>query len=329
VKSGVNHFIICFDGDAVDNFLRKGLKVIVIQKPSSLFSYTFFVFSLIKLIRFNKIDIIHSHHRIFDSLFLIIQFFVKVKTVTSVQSKVFGRRIFSYKADKLIAVSKTISNHLENYYHKQESRIKLIYNFVSKDNFSDSFNSKPNRKHTTDQSIILFVGRLSKEKGVDTLLSAYKILISNLGKDKCFLQLVGNGPLKEYCINFIKKNELPADVVEPTYNIMPYYKCARMVVLPSRIDPFPLVMLEAGLMQKPFIGSKVDGIAEFIDNIDLGILSEPGDANKLAKAIHKVITNEKLAATLAKNLNAKVKKNYTADKILPEYEKLYRELLNE
>ena len=328
LKSEANHSIICFGGDAIDNFLREGLRVIVIRKPSSILSYTFLVFSLIKLIHFHKIDIIHSHHRIFDSLSFIIQFFVKVKTVTSVHSKVIGKKMFSYKADKLIAVSKTISNHLITYYHKPESKIKLINNFVSEGNLLKNNEVKFHRKNQSKKTIILFVGRLSLEKGVDILLEAIKIIREKFSNENFLLQMIGNGPLKEYCSNFIHKYQLPASIIEPTNKIEPYYRQADIVVLPSRVDPFPSVMLEAGLFQKPFIGSNIDGMAELIRNEETGILCEPENANKLAEAIQKFIENEKFARTLAKNLHFIVKKSYTADNILPKYEKLYLELYN-
>jgi glycosyltransferase involved in cell wall biosynthesis len=184
------------------------------------------------------------------------------------------------------------------------------------------------KKNPSERSIILFVGRLSLEKGVDILLEAIKIIMEKLSNKNFLLQLIGKGPLKEYCSNFIYKYQLPASIIEPTYKIEPYYWQADIVVLPSRVDPFPLVMLEAGLFQKPFIGSNIDGIAEFIQNDETGILCESANAKKLAKAIQKIIENERFASTLAKNLHFNVIKSYTADKILPKYEELYLELFN-
>lgn len=328
LNSHANHFIICFEGDAVDNFLRKGLQVFVINKPKVLFSYIFVLIYLLKFIRIHKINIIHSHHRIFDSLSFIIQFFFKVKTVTSVHSKVFGKKMLSYKADKLIAVSNSVKNHLISYYHKPESKITLIYNFVSEGNLLKNNRVKFYGKNHSEKSIILFVGRFSLEKGVDILLEAIKIIKEKFSNNNLLLQMIGKGPLKEYCSNFIHKYQLPVSIIEPTYKIEPYYRQADIVVLPSRVDPFPLVMLEAGLFEKPFIGSNIDGIAEFIRNKETGILCESANANNLAEAIRKIIENEKLARTLAKNLHFIVKKNYTADIMLPKYEKLYLELYN-
>ena len=67
---------------------------------------------LIKFIRKNSIQIVHSHHRYFDFIIYVVTKFVKIKTITSVQSKVYGYKALSYKADKLIACSNCIKKHL-------------------------------------------------------------------------------------------------------------------------------------------------------------------------------------------------------------------------
>ena len=67
------------------------------------------------------------------------------------------------------------------------------------------------------------------------------------------------------------KNMFPQQVQSITLlsskeNIYDYYNIMDLVVLPSRIEPFGIVVIEAGMMNKPFIGSNVDGIAEIIES---------------------------------------------------------------
>ncbi len=67
-------------------------------------------FFIIKYCNENSISIIHSHHRYFDLIAYVVSKVLEIRTVTTVHSKVYGKKILSYKADKLIAVSESVEN---------------------------------------------------------------------------------------------------------------------------------------------------------------------------------------------------------------------------
>ena len=121
---------------------------------------------------------------------------------------------------------------------------------------------------------------------------------------------------------FCELNKSSVSLLSSKENIFDYYNLMDLVVLPSRIDPFPLVMLETGLMNRPFIGSNVDGIAELIEHEKDGLLFESGNVDDLKNQILRIFNNRLLADTLAKNLNKKVLESYTVEKIIPQYELL-------
>ena len=99
------------------------------------------------------------------------------------------------------------------------------------------------------------------------------------------MKLRSNIPFTQYKLN--------AKVMNAHSEIFNYYQLIDVFVLPSRVDPFPLVMLEAGLMKKPFIGSKVDGIAELIENETDGLLFESGNSDDLVSKILKIYNDKK------------------------------------
>ena len=135
---------------------------------------------LINIVKEQKIDIIHSHHRYFDLIAFIITKFVPVKTITSVQSKVYGRKIFSYKADYLVACSNSIKDHLINYFRINPDRITVIHNFIDPTDAVIKTEKSVLRRELglVDQSVIIgFIGRFSlSEKGVDVLLQSLRRL---------------------------------------------------------------------------------------------------------------------------------------------------------
>jgi len=116
---------------------------------------------------------------------------------------------------------------------------------------------------SNDNKVILFMGRINLEKGYDTLLEAFKEVNKEYGKS--FLIISGSDETN----NLVYK--LTSDInniqiLQPANNSNELFLLADIVVLPSRSDTFPFVMIEAGSLKKPFIGGNTGGIAEFIED---------------------------------------------------------------
>ncbi len=154
------------------------------------------------------------------------------------------------------------------------------------------------------------------------------ILKVQLNYKQVILILIGEGEEKDQIENYIHRNNINAKILPPTEKIFKYYKISDLIVLPSRTDPFPMVMLEAGLFNKPFIGSKVDGIAEFIENGISGLLFKSENVDELIDAIVKILEDKNYAYNIAKNLNEKVLNNCQVTQLLPKLEKIYSDIFN-
>jgi len=233
----------------------------------------------------------------------------------------------SYKADNLISVSESITNHLVKYYKISPSKIKRIKNFV--DISDGKIKIEKDRLKVqlglTDQLVIMFIGRFSKEKGVDILVTALKELYSI--NNKISLVMVGAGEEEMSIKKFCSENKLPIRLVNPARNVFDYYNIADVIVLPSRVDPFPYVMLESGLMNKPFIGSNVDGLSELIKHRINGLLFESENVSELIKCIQMILEDQTLAEQISKNLHKEVIKNYSVEKVISDYIAFYDSLV--
>lgn len=328
-SSQFNNYIFCFGGDGFSRFGFLNIRPVILKDYKN--SSFGFVMHLIKLHRFckeNQINIIHSHHRYFDLLAFLISQTLKINTITSVQSKVYDQKFLSYKSDILVACSNYIKEHLINNYKIDERRIKVIHNTVDPKEFVPTKTKAAlinELNIPADKFIIGYFGRFDfKEKGIDILLEAF-LNLSKVNMD-LFLLLVGNGVDENKIIQFVTQNNLSANVVNSQIDIFNYYQLLDIFVLPSRIDPFPVVMLETGIMKIPFIGSNVDGIAELIEDGKDGLLFQSENSDDLQNKILKIYNNKKLADDLAENLNKKVLINYSVQKIIPQYEELYKKL---
>lgn len=323
-----NLFFITNGGDSLDrlNGIEVNVNIFSLKKKDkNLFFIGKDVLILLLFCIRNKINIIHSHHRYFDLLAFIISHILNIQTVTTVHSKVFKYKFFSYKSDCLIACSKTIKNHLKNEYNIDDRRISIIYNCVDP---SESIVSKTKAELMNQleiprkKFIIGFFGRLDfQEKGIDILLEAFQNL-SRSNKD-VFLLLVGNGTNENQIKEFITQKNLSVKLINSQKDIYNYYQLLDLFVLPSRVDPFPLVMLEAGLFRIPLIGSKVDGIAEFIEDEKDGLFFEANNCEDLQNKIQKIYNNKTFALQLSKNLHEKVIKGYNIKHFLTDYRNIY------
>jgi glycosyltransferase involved in cell wall biosynthesis len=254
---------------------------------------------------------------------------VKVKTIMSVHSKVYKHKRFSYKSKILIAVSESIKNHLVREFFIDESRIKVLNNFIDPKELLSHNDPNFNRDNiglSDENFVVTFIGRFSKEKGIDILLNAfYKV---QLKYKKLILLMIGEGEEKDHIKNYIHSNNLNARILSPAENVFKYYKISDVIVLPSRTDPFPMVMLEAGLTKKPFIGSKVDGIDEFIEDGKNGLLIKPENVDELLDAILKILKDKDFATYVANNLNIKVLNECQLNQALPKLERIYSDIYN-
>lgn len=326
----IQHVVYCHGGDAISKFKNANLDLRIAWFSSRGITNKCKSFvEIIRIIKRDKINILHSHHRYFDLLAYFISLFYNVKTVTSVHSKVFGKKLISYKSNSLIACSKSIKEHLIRYFRIAPHKITVIYNFVDMEEFNhndEQYALRENMNIEENCIVLGFVGRFSiREKGIDILLEAFRLI--SLNTKNVLLVFIGKGEGEEFIKEFVKKYKLNVMILAPKDNIYLFMHLMDIIVLPSRVEPFGIVSIEAGFLKKAFIGSNVGGLCEIIDNSQNGILFDSGDFGSLAKSIMTLINDPKLREKYGETLFNKVNDNFTSKKIIPLYTNLYHSLL--
>ncbi|MEX2573350.1 MAG: glycosyltransferase family 4 protein [Balneolaceae bacterium] len=174
---------------------------------------------------------------------------------------------------------------------------------------------------------ILFFGRLSKDKGVDLLLQAYK----QLGEPKPDLFIAGRGEEKKQLVRLCS-----ACGIEKKVNFLPWLShdelgghlmSARLCILPSRVENYSLAVLSALAVGVPTISTTAGGTPEIIRHGETGYLVEPGHCGELASAIRELLQKPSLAGKLGRSGADFVRGNNTWDRIAGDYEKIYNEEL--
>lgn len=137
--------------------------------------------------------------------------------------------------------------------------------------------------------IFVFVGRLSKQKGIDVLLDSFLLVKKNLKKAK--LKIIGDGPEASYIQNFIKKNKIQDSIkflgFQSRNEIVKALWNSYALLLPSFREGTPSVVLEAMSVGRPIVATKVGDLKRIIKS-DVGILTNTGCPDEFARGTIEV-----------------------------------------
>ena len=190
---------------------------------------------------------------------------------------------------------------------------KLAYNTKIISIPNPVYKSK-NKKSNLSNNNLLYVGRLSKEKGIYQLIDAFKIFVEKNKKFK--LNLVGTGGQKESIKNYILSNKLNTSVIlfDWTNNLNKFYLNSKVLILPSFFEGFGNVLTEALSYGLPCISVKNDGPKEILKNGKFGLLVNNNKPKTLARAISRLFQNYKLFSFKASQ-GYKINNKYELKKI--------------
>lgn len=179
------------------------------------------------------------------------------------------------KADVIIVPTKAIELDLENNFGVPKNKIKVIPSWV-------------NVKLREQEKIYdgVYVGRLSPEKGIETLVMLAKKMMS-LKKYK--IAVVGDGVMKEWLIKEIDNNKLQKAIdflgYLPHEQTLKVVARSRVLLLPSRNEGLPMTVLEANALGVPAIVMPFDGVDEVVINNETGIITKMNDDDYLNKTL--------------------------------------------
>ncbi len=193
-----------------------------------------------------------------------------------------------------------------------QEKLKILHNGIDVNTY------KPNY---TDQGYCLFFGRLSQEKGVETLLQAYRNLQANMP-----LKIVGSGPLEEMLRQ--KYPEVEFLGYQSGQALKNFIANAAFIIAPSEgYENCSMMVLESMAFGKPIIGSKIAGIPEQIEDRKTGLLFEMGNVTELAKKMRLLTEDSELRNQMGRAARRKLEKEYSLAEHNQQLLEIYSALL--
>jgi glycosyltransferase involved in cell wall biosynthesis len=218
--------------------------------------------------------------------------------------------------DFFITPSDFLRNKLIEYGFKRNKIIRLN-NFID----AELYNEKRSMGN-----YYVYVGRLTEEKGIKTLIDAA------LKVDSGRLKIIGDGPLKDELFSYThyKKgnNKIEFLGYRTKEEVIRFLSNCKFMVLPSECyENFPYSVLEAFACGKTVIGSRIGGIPELVKDRETGITFEAGNVDDLSLKIEYLMNNSHESLRLGQNARGFVEQKLNAEKHYQELIKIYQSVV--
>jgi len=323
---------------------------------ASRFYYLGYMLKLAKDLREQQCDIIH----IFDN-----SQFIPVIIAKNPQSKIvlhmhtkwlhqldhamIAKRLAC--TDMIIGCSDYVTQNIRDRFPQCADRCRTVFNGVDADYFAPAHDGRETKN--PNEFKIVFVGRISPEKGLHILLSALPKIVRHhpdvhidiIGPDApATSEFVFNSGDEEVVAELAKfyrghyltkvKQMLAADLDRYVSflgqmehaDLLPHYRDADIVVLPSLSETFGMPLVEAMATGTPVIASRLEGMIEVVADGLTGLLVTPDDSNALADAVIQLLSDDDLRHSMGRAGRERALSLFTWDKVAESLVESYRYL---
>jgi glycosyltransferase involved in cell wall biosynthesis len=298
------------------------------------------LFKIYRLLKKNKIHLLHTHLYRANILGRIAGMMAKTRIIISSQRSIDDwkkpRHILADKwtagfTDCIIANALATKNLLVEREKIPPNKIKVVYNGVDTAEYMPKQTSvvlKAQLKIDSITPVIGYIGRLHREKGADYLPEIALRLKRYIAPFK--LLIIGEGPLETELKKEIERQGLTKEVslIGVKQNILDFIYLMDLVILPSREESLPQIVLEAMKMAKPVVVSDVGGVREIVTNGVNGIVVHSGDLEVFSQSVYHLLRDQKQALAMGQAGRENVIHNFSLGKMISETENIYNNFIN-
>lgn len=216
---------------------------------------------------------------------------------------------FLVRSDVLVVCSKSLGQRAIEIFGKSANPI-TVHNGIDVDKFAQLAGERV----PMERRVVLNVGKFEEKKGQDVLIRAF----ASLAKDYVNLDLVLIGAtaaslqeLRQLCIEEGVQKRVFFHADMPHSEVATWFQRAILFVLPSRQEPFGIVLLEAGCLGIPVIASNVGGIPEILTEGVTGCMVAPNDVLGLASVMRQLLDDPAAASSMGERLRICVNQNFS------------------
>jgi glycosyltransferase involved in cell wall biosynthesis len=302
---------------------------------------------LIRIIRENQIDIVHGQGARAEFFARLASgLFCRSRYVSTVAMPVEGYDVSSLKkclysrldrfsekfVDYFLVVSSVLEQALIQGHGIPPEKVIKIYNGIETDHYKqedlDGQSRRVRQEFSVGEQEILIgaVGRMAWQKGFEYFLQCIPALSRGIPNARFIM--VGEGPLRQELERQAISLGIRDQVIFTGHrsDVRDMMAAMDIVVIPSVLEGFPMVTLEAMAMEKPIVTTAIDGIMEQITDGVEGLLIVPKSPLAIAQAVKHLVDDPGYARSLGINARKKVVRDFSVRKMITETIKVYEKL---
>lgn len=236
-----------------------------------------------------------------------------------------------YSKCRLIAVSETVKNYLNNRLSGLKHEIIVINNGINIENIQLLNDSGKNTLRSefnlsSTDYIISFIGRLETHKAPDFFVESMSSILN--AYDNVKLLLIGEGNLREKIEEYILKNNFKNRIFLTGFreNPLDFVQISNLVVVPSLVEGFGIIILESLLLRTLVLGSDAGAIPEIITDGVNGFIFKAGDKKDFIEKFKRIYTKKDINTYLDEGYKHVVR-NFDIKSISNKYYDFYKKIV--
>lgn len=331
-KPLVNKIVVCSCGGInVEKIEKMGIKHILIEdiENKSFPIMLKVIKSLKKIIKDEKISVIHTHHRMAAFYISLLRLYRDCIFINTSHNTFYDKKFltkFAYKQGHLIACGQMVKKNLVDVFGLPENQVTVIHNAVKAFDGNVKKDFLIEEMHEKGFFVVGNIGRLSEQKGMEYFIKAIPEVMQKCPNTR--FVIVGSGEEEEMLKQL--SNELEVDEYltflgyrEDIQNLMSQID---LIVLSSLWEGLPLTPIEAFSVGKTIVATAVDGTVEIVDDGVDGCLISPKQSKQIADKIIWFIDNDDIRRKMESNSLIHYRNEFSFEKLKSNYCSYYERL---
>ena len=304
-------------------FYNRFYEDIMDWKPDIVHSQTEFTMFIQakKIAKDLDIPLLHTYHTVYEDY---THYFSLNKKIGKELAKQFSKQIIKM-TDGVVVPTNKIYNLLKDYNIQEDIYVAPTGINVQKLSECDDFNIRSGYKIPEDKHIVLFLGRIGKEKNITEILQ----YLENIDRDDIVFIIAGAGPflseLKDICSNSKIRDRLIFTGMIDSSKVGNFYSQADVFVSASTSETQGLTFIESMACSTPIICRRDDCLDGVLIDGKTGFGYDTEE--EFIEYINQILDNEKLRDEMGKNCKQLVDENYTEDSFAKKIEHIYTKVI--
>ena len=231
-------------------------------------------------------------------------------------------------ADRVIAVSRRMREDILAHFRVDPARVVVIHNGIDPDRYRRTDTREALERFGVREPYVLFVGRITEQKGIFHLLDAafklppgVQVVLCASAPDTPEIEKRLRQTLPEH------PNALWIDKMISVEDVVQLYSHAAVFVCPSVYEPFGLINLEAMACETAVVASSVGGIVEVVEDGVTGLLVAPGRPDDLAGAMRTLLDDPSRRRAMGQAGRRRVEEHFSWASVAERTERVYAEAI--